>query len=238
MFLTNTSNLSRLYFQLIGFGATVYMAGGCYIQDRLIDAFLIVLLLAMLVANGTQLFGCRCQTFCPPLWSRLKYLDNYWMDNHGLLYRYLWCPEDEYYMLVIREVPIRFFFHPDPSPLLFYICWYQALIRYLALTNIFLDNTAALRKKHLHPSCSLIGFCILLKQNIYFNMALSYSACYCDTGLPPYHPLLFSYSLHCHVKWRGCVACLFHMRAVSPWLPVLHAVLYETHKTCVHTGTL
>ena len=25
-----------------------------------------------------------------------------------------------------------------------------------------------------------------------------------------YHPLLFSYSLCCHVKWRGCVACIFH----------------------------
>lgn len=52
--------------------------------DRLIDAFLIVLLLAMLVTNGTQLFGWRCLSVCQPLWSRQKYLDNYWIDNHGL----------------------------------------------------------------------------------------------------------------------------------------------------------
>ena len=28
--------------------------------------------------------------------------------------------------------------------------------------------------------------------------------------VPQYHPLLFSYSLRCHVKWCGRVACLFH----------------------------
>ena len=40
------------------------------------------------------------------------------------------------------------FFVPqsDPSPLIF-ICRYRVPIQYLALTNIFLDNTAALRKK-------------------------------------------------------------------------------------------
>ena len=27
--------------------------------------------------------------------------------------------------------------------------------------------------------------------------------------VPPYHSLLFSYSLRCHVKGRGQVACLF-----------------------------
>ena len=53
---------------------------------------------------------------------------------------------------------------------------------------------------------------------------------------PPCHPLLFSYSLRCHVKWRGRVACLFHTRSASPRLPVLHALLYETHKTSVHTA--
>ena len=48
------------------------------------------------------------------------------------------------------------------------------LMQYLALTNIFLDNTAVL--KNLHPSCSLIVLLILLKQSLYFHMALSYSA--------------------------------------------------------------
>ena len=36
----------------------------------------------------------------------------------------------------------------------------------------------------------------------------------------------------------GRVACLFHTGSASPWLPVLHALLYETHETSVHTGTL
>ncbi len=31
----------------------------------------------------------------PPLWSRLKYLNNYWMDWHEILYRNSWSPEDE-----------------------------------------------------------------------------------------------------------------------------------------------
>ena len=47
-----------------------------------------------------------------------------------------------------------------------------------------------------------------------------------------------STALRCHVKWRECIACLFHMRSASPWLLVLHALLYETHKTGAHTGTL
>ena len=41
----------------------------------------------------------------------------------------------------------------------------------------------------------------------------------------------FSYSLHCQVKWRGLVACLFHTHSASPRLPVLHALLYESHET-------
>ena len=68
------------------------------------------------------------------------------------------------------------FFSPqsDPSPLIFSICRYWVPIRYSALTNILLDNTAALRKKkYLH---SLIVFFILLEKSIYFHMALSYSA--------------------------------------------------------------
>ena len=63
------------------------------------------------------------------------------------------------------------------------ICRYRVLIWYLSLTNIFLDNTAALRKKYLHPSCFLISFFILLKQSIYFDMARSYSACYYNIDL-------------------------------------------------------
>ena len=51
--------------------------------------------------------------------------------------------------LIIRGVRLKFFFFTDLdlSPLMFSKCRYQDLIRYLALTNIFLGNTAALRKK-------------------------------------------------------------------------------------------
>ena len=61
-------------------------------------------------------------------------------------------------------------FYPiiDPSPLIFSKCQYQVPIRYLALTNIFLDSTAAFRKKI--PASKL--FLNRLKQSIYFHMAL------------------------------------------------------------------
>ena len=164
------------------------------------------------------------------------------------------------------------FFYPDLSPLIFSVCRYRVPIRNSALTNIFLDNTAALRKKAPASKLFLNRFFMLLKQSIYFHMALSYSACYyniglnppcvsrwvCDAALwqqtlvysqlkcvrrssrlvPPYHLLLFSYSLRCHIKWRGHFACLFHTRSASPLLPGLHTLLYETHRPRVHTGTL
>ena len=72
------------------------------------------------------------------------------------------------------------FFHPNPhlSPLISYLCRCRGLIRYLALTNIILDNTAALRKKV--PASKLVFnsflFFILLKRSIYFYMALHHSA--------------------------------------------------------------
>ena len=52
-------------------------------------------------------------------------------------------------MVMSRGVPIRFFFYLDPdlSLSIFSICRYRVPIRYLALTNIFLDNTAAFRNK-------------------------------------------------------------------------------------------
>lgn len=31
----------------------------------------------------------------PPIWSRLKYLNSYWMDKHDILYRRSCSPEDE-----------------------------------------------------------------------------------------------------------------------------------------------
>ena len=40
------------------------------------------------------------------------------------------------------------------------------------------------------------------------------------------------------MTWTGHVACLFQTRSASPQLPVLHALLYETHETSAHIGTL
>ncbi len=46
----------------------------------------------------TNMFGewtmLACQ-FGLPHWFRLKYLNNYWMDCHEILYRHWCCPEDE-----------------------------------------------------------------------------------------------------------------------------------------------
>ena len=161
---------------------------------------------------------------------------------------------------------------PDPSPLIFSICRYQILIWYLALTNIFLDNTAVLRKKYLHPSCSLIGFFILLKQSLYFHMALSYSAyaiptlastflvlagesvtLHCDsrpsctaslsvwetqltlgTSILSFDFFIF-FTLSHKMTWTRCLS--ISQRSASPRLPVLHALLYDTHGTSAHTGT-
>ena len=49
---------------------------------------------------------------------------------------------DKMYYIFIRDVPMSFFFfpYPDPSPVIFSI-WY------LSSTNLFLDDTAALRKQ-------------------------------------------------------------------------------------------
>ncbi len=35
----------------------------------------------------------------PALWSRLKYLNSYWMDQDDILYRYSWSTEDESHWL-------------------------------------------------------------------------------------------------------------------------------------------
>ena len=48
-----------------------------------------------------------------------------------------------------------------------YIKNIRVLIQNLALTNIFLDNTAALRKKYLHPSCSLIFLFLFCWNKVY-----------------------------------------------------------------------
>ena len=73
---------------------------------------------------------------------------------------------------------LSFFYpNPHPSPLISSKCQYRDPVRYLDSTNIFLDNRAALKKEV--PASKLspnIFFFIVLKQSIYFHMALSYSA--------------------------------------------------------------
>ena len=71
-----------------------------------------------------------------------------------------------------------FFFYPDPnlSLLIFSKCRYRVPIRYLALTNIFLDNTAALRKKVPTSKLFLNRFLLFCWNKVYFHMALSYSS--------------------------------------------------------------
>ena len=103
-------------------------------------------------------------------------------------------------------MPRSGFFYPSPSSLIFSICRYRVPIRYLAMTNIFLDNTAALRKKV--PASKLYlnrFFFILLKQSIYFHMVLSYSA-YAIATLAYHLPVM----LHCDSRplctasWSVC----------------------------------
>ena len=149
--------------------------------------------------------------------------------------------------------------------LIFSKCLYRAPIRYFALTKIFLNHTAALRKKVPASKLFLNIYFFLICWNKVFELFLILHmlsqhwpatfvvlagesvTLHCDSRpscttswsvwassarlVPPYHPLLFSYSLRCHVKWCGRVACLFHMRSASPRLSVLNALLYETHKT-------
>ena len=163
-----------------------------------------------------------------------------------------------------------FFFYPHPglSSLIFSICRYWVPIRHVALTDIFLDNTAASRKKYLH---SLIVVVCWNKVNIFIWPFLILHNN--NTGLPPYlcyqvslwrgtvtadprvqpaevcetQPTLctsisliafFIFIMLWNVKWRTRAACLFHTRSASPQFPVLHALLHETHETSMHTGML
>ena len=136
--------------------------------------------------------------------------------------------------------------------------------QYLTLTNIFLGYTAALRKKYLHPRCffillkqsifflmapsysayaitTLAYHFLCVSRWVYdvslWQQTLVYNQLKCGSVVPPCHPLLFSYSLRCHVKWHWHVACLLHCSASSR-MAVLHALLYETHETSAHTDML
>ena len=77
----------------------------------------------------------------------------------------------------------------NPSPLIFSKCQQCQLHK---------------EKKYLHPSRSLIGFSILLKQSLYFHMALSYSA---------YATATLAYHLRCVIRWV-CDAALWQQTLV------------------------
>ena len=133
-----------------------------------------------------------------------------------------------------------FFFYPNPDPLIFSECWYWVPIRCLALTTVILYSCIE-KKKYLHP---FLNRFVNFVETKYILSYSSLSFCIVLAGesvsprlVPPYHPLLFSYSLRCHVKWRGGVSFPFHACSTSHRLPVLHALLYETHKTSVHIVT-
>ena len=83
---------------------------------------------------------------------------------------FLWWNERNTYCYVTTFFFFFFYPDPDPSSLIFGICQYRVPVRYLSLTNIFLDDTAALRKK---STCiqAVPYFFIFLKQSTYFRMA-------------------------------------------------------------------
>ena len=124
-----------------------------------------------------------------------------------------------------RDVSIRFFFYldPDPSSLISCKCWYRVAIRYLVLTNIFLDNTAALRKKVPASKLFLNRFSPLLKQSLYFHMALSYSA---------YAIATLAYHLPCVSRWV-CDAALWQQTLMCSQLKCVRQLTLGTSISCI-----
>ena len=124
------------------------------------------------------------------------------------------------------------FFYPDPDPSLsiFSICRYRVPMWYLALTNFTWIIQLHLETKYLHPSCSLVGFFILLKQSIYFHMALPYSA---------YAIATLAYHIPCVSRWV-CDAVLVcsHLKCVRrthAWY--LHIIAFNKFLTLSHKIT-
>ncbi len=71
----------------------------CLVDKWTISAVLIFVLLDFLATLAVWLWGWQSQSVCPPLCSRLKYLNNYWSDCIQFLCRHSWSPEDEVYWL-------------------------------------------------------------------------------------------------------------------------------------------
>ncbi len=62
-------------------------------------AFKLYLILSYIFLYCLYFYPIMAMWVDPPLWSRQKCLNNYWMDCHEVWCRHSWCPEDESYWL-------------------------------------------------------------------------------------------------------------------------------------------
>lgn len=66
-----------------------------YIHTLIHQLFYLLMIFTAVLAEKT-LQGCQCwslsRSLSPLLWSRLKFLDNYWMDCRDMWYRQSWPP--------------------------------------------------------------------------------------------------------------------------------------------------
>ena len=125
-------------------------------------------------------------------------------------------------------------FRSDPSPLIFSICQYWVLIRLLRLlTNVFLDNTAALRTK---STCKFFFYFVETQYMLSFGSSLF---CTLFQHWPPpgesvtqptpgasISSTAFYIFLMLSCKMTRCLS--IWQCSASPRLSVLHALLYET----------
>ena len=159
-----------------------------------------------------------------------------------------------------------FFFLPqsNPSPLIFSVCRDQAPIRYSALTHIFLDNTTAWRKKvyafinsvfcwnkeilsyssflcyssiGLHLPCVSRWVCdaALWQQTLVYSSCSVWDAATLGASISS---TAFTYSLCCHVKWRGCVACLYHAFSISSTACFTWSAVWDPPNWCIYQHTV
>ena len=98
-----------------------------------------------------------------------------------------------------------FYPHPNPSPLIFSICRYRVPIWYLALTNIYLDNTAALRKKVPAPKLFLNRFFYFVETKSILSYG-SFLFCICYSNIVLHLP--------CVSRWV-CDAALWQQTLVT-----------------------
>ena len=117
------------------------------------------------------------------------------------------------------------FFYPDPDPSLsiFSICRYRVPIRYLVWTNIFLDNTAALKNNVLASKLFLSGFFYFVETKYKLSYGSSlFCLCYYNIGL----------HLPCVSRWV-CDAALWQQTLVYKFLTLPREITLLIYFTCV-----